>query len=66
MSGAVTFLLVIAMLATLGVLAFGLITMARGGEFNRRNSNKLMRWRILLQFIALVLFAILMLALGKS
>ena len=40
--------------------------MARGGEFNRRNSNKLMRWRIVLQSIALVLFAILMLALGKS
>ncbi|MCG8546420.1 MAG: twin transmembrane helix small protein [Alphaproteobacteria bacterium] len=66
MIGFLTVLVVIAMLGTLGVLLFGVISMARGGEFNRRNSNKLMRWRIVMQMIALVLFAILMVLLGKT
>ncbi|MCG8354315.1 MAG: twin transmembrane helix small protein [Kiloniellales bacterium] len=50
-------LLVLAMLVTLGVLFAGLLTMARGGEFNRRHSNRLMRWRILAQGTALLIFA---------
>ena len=62
MTGFLTVLVVLAMLGTLGVLVAGVISMARGGEYNRRNSNKLMRWRIVMQFIALVLFAILMVA----
>ena len=51
-------LVVIAMLITLGVLFTGLIAMARGGEFNRKYGNKLMRYRILAQGLALLLFAI--------
>ena len=66
MTGFLTVLVVLAMLGTLGVLLAGVISMARGGEFNRRNSNKLMRWRIVMQALALVLFAILMLLLGKA
>lgn len=53
-------LLVIAMGVTLVVLFAGLLTMARGGEASRRNSNKLMRWRIMAQAAALLLFAIAM------
>jgi hypothetical protein len=34
------------------------LTMARGGDFNRRHSNKLMRLRILMQAIAVVLIMI--------
>jgi hypothetical protein len=45
-------------LATLSVLIFGVITMVRGGEFNKRNSNKLMRARVILQGITLALLAI--------
>ncbi|MEM9344680.1 MAG: twin transmembrane helix small protein [Pseudomonadota bacterium] len=45
----------IAVLAVLAVLAFGIGTFAKGGEFNRKNANKLMRWRIGLQFLAVVL-----------
>lgn len=56
--------LFIAMGLTVAVLAFGLITMARGGDFNRRWSNKLMRYRILFQFAALVIFAAILL-IGK-
>ena len=66
MTGFIAVLLVIAMIGTLGVLLVGVISMARGGEFNQRNSNKLMRWRIVMQAVALVLFGILMLMLGKT
>jgi len=54
-------LLAVALLAVLGVLFAGLITMARGGEFNRKYGNRLMRWRVALQGLAVVLFAIAML-----
>ena len=37
------------------VLGTGLYGMFRGGEFNRKYSNKLMRLRILFQFIAIVI-----------
>lgn len=59
-------LLVIAMVATVGVLFLGLFSMARGGEFNARNSNKLMRARIVCQAVALALFALLMVMMGKT
>lgn len=58
-------LVVIAMLITLGVLFAGLFSMARGGEFNRKYGNKLMRYRILAQGAALLLFAIAMLSSGR-
>jgi hypothetical protein len=63
MSNVLFVLLVIAMAATLGVLFFGLFSMARGGEFNKRNANKLMRLRVLMQFIAVALFVLLILTL---
>lgn len=66
MTGFIVVLLVVAMIATLGVLLVGVFSMARGGEFNRRYSNKLMRYRIVCQAVALVLFAILMVVLGKT
>ncbi|MDH3472655.1 MAG: twin transmembrane helix small protein [Rhodospirillales bacterium] len=48
----------IALLAVLGVLFAGLFSMARGGEFNKKHGNKLMRWRVGLQGVALVLLAL--------
>lgn len=45
----------LACLAVLGVLIIGVGGFARGGEFNRKNANKIMRLRILLQFIAVIL-----------
>ncbi|WPB85216.1 twin transmembrane helix small protein [Sediminicoccus rosea] len=56
-----TILVALAMLATLGVLFAGLIGMARG--VSGATSQKLMRYRVLLQGAALVLFALLMLSL---
>lgn len=49
-----------AMLMTLGVLAAGVVNMARSGPDAARRSNKLMQWRVILQGIALLLFAIAM------
>lgn len=66
MQSFVTVLLVLAMLATLAVLVVGVVGMARGGEFNARYGNKLMRLRILMQGIAVVLFVILMVVAGTS
>jgi hypothetical protein len=43
------------------VLAMGIVGMLRGGEFNRRNANKLMRLRVATQGVTILLFAIFML-----
>ncbi len=48
--------------ATVGMVGgVGVGAMFKGGEFNRKYSNKLMRLRVLLQAVALLLFAIFML-----
>lgn len=62
MSGILTFLLVVAMLAVLGALFVGLFAMVRGGEFNDKYGNRMMRWRVILQGIALVLFVLVVIA----
>jgi hypothetical protein len=49
-------LMVVAMVATVGVLFFGLFSMVRGGDFNKRNANKLMRLRVVMQGVAILLF----------
>ena len=60
MSTVFTILLFMAMAATLGALVWGLIAMARGGEFNAKWSNKMMRYRVLFQAIAIAVFAVLL------
>ena len=49
-------LLAICCLAVVVILATGIGGFARGGEFNRRNGNRLMRWRIIAQAIAVAVF----------
>lgn len=51
-------LVAVAMLGTLGVLLAGVFGLARGADPAR--SNLLMRWRVLLQFTAIVLLLLLM------
>ncbi|WP_071674591.1 twin transmembrane helix small protein [Nioella nitratireducens] len=49
---------VLALIATVAVaiiLLFGIGTFTRGGDFNRRNANKIMRWRLAAQFVAVIL-----------
>lgn len=48
-------LVVLAVLAVVVVLMFGLGGFAGGGAFNKRNANKIMRLRIIAQFIAVLL-----------
>ena len=43
------------------ILAWGLITMARGGEYNKSKSNTIMRYRIIFQAIAIIIFVCLLL-----
>ncbi|RNF36217.1 twin transmembrane helix small protein [Paracoccus methylarcula] len=49
------FLVILAGLVVLAILATGIGGFARGGEFNRKHGNRLMRWRIIAQAIAIAL-----------
>ncbi|GGG31541.1 hypothetical protein GCM10010964_19370 [Caldovatus sediminis] len=57
-----TILLVLAMLAVLATLFAGIAGLVRGNGDAAR-SNRLMRWRVILQGVALALFVLLMFAL---
>ncbi|EEW59868.1 FIG01273529: hypothetical protein [Tritonibacter mobilis] len=46
---------ILAMAAVAIVLAIGIGGFGVGGEFNRKNGNKMMRLRIFFQFVAVVL-----------
>ena len=41
-------------------LLLGLFSMARGGEFDKRNANRFMRLRVACQAVAILLFIIFM------
>ena len=45
-------ILAAALLAVAGILGWGVLTMARGGDYNVKNSNRIMRYRIIFQAIA--------------
>lgn len=49
-------LMAIGMGATLLILGLGLFAMTRGGEFNQKWSNKLMRYRIVAQAFSIAMF----------
>jgi Hypoxia induced protein conserved region len=59
MEAVLPILVMLAALATLGVLLFGVVNMAKGG--NPQRSNKLMQLRVWMQGAALLLFVIFML-----
>jgi hypothetical protein len=58
MSGFFATMMILAMLAVVGALFIGLFAMARGGEFNEKYGNRMMRYRVILQGIALLMFAL--------
>lgn len=58
MSSGFFILLAIAMLAVLASLALGLVAMVKGGEFNAKYGNRMMRLRVGFQGLALLLFVI--------
>lgn len=48
----------LSVLIVLGVLMWGMGSFGKGGEYNRKNANKIMRWRIGAQFAAVVMILI--------
>ena len=59
------YMLPLALLAVLVALGLGIYTLFRGGETARSYSNKLMRWRVGLQFLAIVLLALVVFLRGE-
>jgi Hypoxia induced protein conserved region len=57
------FIATIAILAVAGVLGAGLLNMARGGS--PQLSQKLMQWRVGLQFLAIVVIMLVLLILKR-
>ena len=51
-------ILLLAMAAVVVTLFIGLIGMARGGAFNARYGNLLMRWRVILQGVAVLILIV--------
>lgn len=60
------FLIPIAILATTGFLAVGIYSLAKGGDFAAKNSNKLMRMRVTAQAVAVALLLLLAYLLGRD
>ncbi len=48
-------LIAVAVLIVLGILMLGIGSFGKGGEWNRKYANKIMRWRIGAQFVAVAL-----------
>ncbi|MGB4101461.1 MAG: twin transmembrane helix small protein [Alphaproteobacteria bacterium] len=61
----ITICMFTALAAVVAVLGLGVFSMAKGGEFNKKYGNRLMRARLILQGVAVALF-LLVAALGKD
>ena len=67
MASVLNTLVMVALVGTLAVLIAGIFAMTRGGEFNRKWGNKLMRLRVAMQALALaLLFLLFMLGPGAG
>ncbi|AUH32456.1 twin transmembrane helix small protein [Paracoccus tegillarcae] len=49
------YVILLALLAVVAILMTGIGGFAKGGEFNRKHGNRMMRWRIIAQAIAIAL-----------
>lgn len=49
------YVIILALAAVVIILMTGIGGFARGGEFNRKHGNRMMRWRIIAQAIAIAL-----------
>ena len=54
----VKILSIVLLLAVGSVLILGIGTLFKGGETSKKYSNKLMQWRVLLQFIAIIVLVV--------
>lgn len=53
-----SFMIILALLATVGALGAGVVSMVRGGEYDEKHSSQLMIARVSFQGIALVLMLV--------
>ena len=60
------FLIPLALIATAGALALGIYSLAKGGDFAAKNSNKLMRARVTFQAIAVALLMLFVFLLARD
>lgn len=51
-------LIIVAIAAVTATLGLGLYSLFRGGDYARSHSNRLMRWRVGLQAVAVLLLVI--------
>lgn len=58
MSNVFLILTLITMVAVLMIIGGGMFSMIRGGDFNKKYGNKLMRARVYLQGLALLFFVL--------
>ncbi|MEM7752872.1 MAG: twin transmembrane helix small protein [Pseudomonadota bacterium] len=56
----------IACLVVVGILLTGIGGFAKGGDFNRKHANKIMRYRIYAQFVAVALILVFVLVRGEG
>lgn len=66
MNTVILILLAVTLVAVVIVLLAGVVGMARGGDFNAKYGNKLMRARVVLQGLAIVLFILLFVTSGRG
>lgn len=61
------FLLVaVVCIGVVAILAIGIGSFAKGGEFHKKNSNKLMRYRLGAQFVAVLLILLFIIIRGGN
>ncbi len=65
MNSALNIAIVVAIVATTLVLIAGIWSLFRGGPNSGNRSNRLMRWRVLLQAIAVALIALASFIIGR-
>lgn len=56
----------VAALVVLFILLLGIGSFGRGGDFNRKYANKIMRARVLAQFVAVILIVLFVLIRGRG
>ncbi|MFT6931990.1 MAG: hypothetical protein ACJAXT_000682 [Paracoccaceae bacterium] len=50
--------IILAVIIVLVILFFGIGSFGRGGDYNHKNANKFMRWRLYAQFVAIILIVV--------
>lgn len=58
-------MMIVAMFAAFGSLAVGILSMVKGGDFNKKHGNKLMQARVGLQGCALLFLMLAWMTSGK-